>query len=98
MRVSLKRAHALLAYLALEGRPVPRDHLALLLWPEASQEIGRTHHFVEVDSLDCRLEQITAAVNCRHAVGLHRPIETTTADAAPALGKDPQLELLELQI
>ena len=42
MRVSLKRAHALLAYLALEGRPVPRDHLALLLWPEASQEIGRT--------------------------------------------------------
>ena len=40
--MSLKRAHALLAYLALEDRPVPREHAAVLLWPDAGTEVGRT--------------------------------------------------------
>jgi DNA-binding SARP family transcriptional activator/pimeloyl-ACP methyl ester carboxylesterase len=42
VRLSLKRGYALLAYLALEGRPVPREHLSALLWPEADASTGRT--------------------------------------------------------
>lgn len=42
VRLALKRGYALLAYLALEGRPVPREHLATLLWPQADADTGRT--------------------------------------------------------
>lgn len=41
LRLSLKRAYALLAYLALEGRSVPRDHVAALLWPGADATLAR---------------------------------------------------------
>ncbi|SFQ62620.1 DNA-binding transcriptional activator of the SARP family [Variovorax sp. OK605] len=40
--LSLKRAFALLAYLAYHSGPVPRAHLAPLLWPDASEATGRT--------------------------------------------------------
>lgn len=40
--LSLTRAYALLGHLAVEGRPLPREHLAALLWPEAGPTIGRT--------------------------------------------------------
>jgi DNA-binding SARP family transcriptional activator/pimeloyl-ACP methyl ester carboxylesterase len=42
VRLALKRGYALLAYLALEGRPLPREHLAALLWPEADEDTART--------------------------------------------------------
>src|SRR5262245_38392327 len=38
----LKRAAALLAYLAFHPGPVPRAHLAALLWPEADESQART--------------------------------------------------------
>lgn len=41
VRLSAKRAYALLSYLALEGRPVPRGHLADLLWNDASPAVGK---------------------------------------------------------
>lgn len=41
-RLPLKRAAALLAYLAFHARPVPRAHLAAVLWPEADEVTGRT--------------------------------------------------------
>ena len=41
-RLSLKRAVALLAYLGFNAGPVPREHLAALLWPEAGQALART--------------------------------------------------------
>ena len=41
VRLPLKRAYALLAFLALEARAVPRDHLAMLLWPDADAVTGR---------------------------------------------------------
>lgn len=40
--LSLKRANALLAYLAFHPGPVPRSHLATLLWPDASEAQART--------------------------------------------------------
>lgn len=40
--LALKRAYALLAYLALAPRPVPRDEAAELLWPEATLAVSRT--------------------------------------------------------
>ena len=39
--LSLKRAHALLAYLAFHAGPVPRSHLATLLWPDATEGQAR---------------------------------------------------------
>jgi DNA-binding SARP family transcriptional activator/pimeloyl-ACP methyl ester carboxylesterase len=40
-QLPLKRAVALLAYLALNIGPVPRAHLASLLWPEVDEARGR---------------------------------------------------------
>lgn len=40
--MALKRAVALLAYLAFNDAPVPRSHLAAMLWPDASEAQGRT--------------------------------------------------------
>jgi pimeloyl-ACP methyl ester carboxylesterase/DNA-binding SARP family transcriptional activator len=41
-RLPLKRAVALLAYLAFNTGSVPRAHLATMLWPEADEVKGRT--------------------------------------------------------
>ena len=41
-RLPLKRAVALLAYLAFNTGPVPRSHLAAMLWPDAGEAQGRT--------------------------------------------------------
>jgi DNA-binding SARP family transcriptional activator/tetratricopeptide (TPR) repeat protein len=41
VRVDTRKAIALLAILAVEGRPVRRDVLAARLWPEATQERAR---------------------------------------------------------
>lgn len=42
VRLPLQRAVSLLAYLAFQGQPVPRGHLAGLLWPEADETQART--------------------------------------------------------
>jgi len=41
-RLPLKRAVALLAYLTFNPGPVPRAHLAAMLWPDADEPQGRT--------------------------------------------------------
>ena len=41
-RLALKRAVALLAYLSFNSGPVPRAHLAAVLWPDADEAQGRT--------------------------------------------------------
>lgn len=41
-RLPLKRAVALLAYLGFNAGPVPRAHLASMLWPDANEARGRT--------------------------------------------------------
>jgi pimeloyl-ACP methyl ester carboxylesterase len=55
-RLALKRAVALLAYLAFNTGPVPRAHLAAMLWPDADEAQGRT-----------RLRRL--AYTIEHAVG-----------------------------
>jgi DNA-binding SARP family transcriptional activator/pimeloyl-ACP methyl ester carboxylesterase len=55
-RLPLKRAVALLAYLAFNKGPVPRAHLAAMLWPDADEAQGRT-----------RLRRLLYAIE--HAVG-----------------------------
>jgi len=42
VRLPLKRAVALLAYLAFNKSPAPRAHLAAMLWPDADEAQGRT--------------------------------------------------------
>lgn len=54
--LSLTRGYALLAYLALEGRGVPREHLVSLLWPEADPPTGRAR----LRRLLYRVEQVCA--------------------------------------
>ena len=41
-RLPLKRAVALLAYLGFNTGPVPRAHIASMLWPDADEARGRT--------------------------------------------------------
>ena len=41
-RLPLKRAIALVAYLGFNTGPVPRAHLAAMLWPDADEAQGRT--------------------------------------------------------
>lgn len=41
-RLPLKRAVALLAYLGFNTGPVPRAHIAAMLWPDADEARGRT--------------------------------------------------------
>jgi DNA-binding SARP family transcriptional activator/pimeloyl-ACP methyl ester carboxylesterase len=54
----LRRATALLAYLAVTGQAQPRDHLAELFWPEAPPGVGRTR-------LRRLLHRITQAIGRR---------------------------------
>ena len=42
LKVDTRKAVALLAYLAVEGRPARRDTLASLLWPENDPERARS--------------------------------------------------------
>ena len=41
--LNLRKALALLVYLAVSGQPQSRDALATLLWPDCDQSEGRTH-------------------------------------------------------
>ena len=41
-RLALKHGVALLAYLGMNTGPVPRAHLATLLWPDVDEALGRT--------------------------------------------------------
>src|SRR5690349_17037828 len=67
---------ALLIYLACQGRPVGRDLLAELLWPERSQQQARTNLRVALHRLRRQLEpylhitRYSVALNPHAAIAL----------------------------
>ncbi|SEA41981.1 alpha/beta hydrolase [Variovorax sp. YR216] len=64
--LSLKRAFALLAYLAFHPGPVPRAHLATLLWPDADEAQGRARLrrlvYTLEEAVGCRM--LSSANDC----------------------------------
>ena len=47
IRVDTRKALAIVALLAVEGRPYARDELATMFWPESDDESARTLAFFE---------------------------------------------------
>ncbi len=100
--VDTRKAVAVLAVLALEGRPVRRDTLAGLLWPDATQERARgslrrtlssLRSLIGADSVVADREVVSLALTTRQ-VDVVSFLEL--ADAAPAeaaeLYRGPLLE------
>jgi DNA-binding SARP family transcriptional activator len=67
INLNLRKAHALLVYLAMTGQPQSRELLATLLWPESSQSesraslrrtLHRIHQALDETLLDVRSETI----------------------------------------
>jgi len=78
-RLPLKRAIALLAYLAFNKSPVPRAHLAAMLWPDADEAQGRT-----------RLRRLIYAIE--HAVG--RKILASDSDCLALVARSLDVDVL----
>ncbi len=102
MAVDTRKAIAVLAVLAVDRRPVRRDTLAALLWPEASQERARATLRRTLSSLRTALGADRVVAD-RETVGLAHPTDyidvcrfTTVANRDPAaaigLYRGPLLE------
>ena len=78
-RLPLKRAVALLAYLAFNRGPVPRGHLAAMLWPDADEAQGRT-----------RLRRLIYTIE--HAVG--RRILASDSDCLALMAQSLEVDAL----
>ena len=72
--VDTRKAVAVLAVLAVDGRPVRRDTLAALLWPEASQERARATLRRTLSSLRAALGADRLVAD-RETVGLALPTD-----------------------
>jgi pimeloyl-ACP methyl ester carboxylesterase/DNA-binding SARP family transcriptional activator len=104
VRLPLKRAYALLAFLALEARAVPRDHLAALLWPDADAVTGRGRlrrllYEIEdhaghdlLESRDGGVSIAQGALDC-DAVEFRRAARTLVSSGVPGL---PFAQLVQL--
>jgi DNA-binding SARP family transcriptional activator/tetratricopeptide (TPR) repeat protein len=82
--IDTRKAIAVLAVLAVEGRPVRRDTLAGLLWPESTQERARA-------SLRRTLSALRSAIG---ADGVSADREVVGLDLAPDVVDVVQFELL----
>lgn len=75
-RLSLKRAVALLAYLAFNAVPVPREHLAAMLWPDADEARARTRlRRLTYTIADALGEKILSSDNDCLALDVHHVVE-----------------------
>lgn len=97
--LSLRKAYALLAYLAVTRQPHSRDLLATLLWPEANQRTARTNlrrmiydigRRIDIDLLTTTTE--TIALNS--AIDLWIDIHMFTQHVATKQGNPPQVQSL----
>lgn len=69
-----RTVEALLVYLACQGRPLGRDVLAELLWPERTQEQARTNLRVAIHRLRQQLEPYLRVTRQDLALALDAPI------------------------
>jgi pimeloyl-ACP methyl ester carboxylesterase len=82
-RLSLKRAVALLAYLAVNEAHVPRQHLAGMLWPEADEALARTRLRRLAYAIEDALgDKVLSSDNDCLAIVAHRGVEIDALEFA----------------
>jgi DNA-binding SARP family transcriptional activator len=84
VRFGLRKGLALLAYLAMEGRPLHRDQIAGLLWPEMDNETARAR-------LRRTLHKLQLAADGAQL------FESSRATIAMAAGQDLQIDAMEFE-
>jgi pimeloyl-ACP methyl ester carboxylesterase/DNA-binding SARP family transcriptional activator len=106
LHLSPKRAYALLAFLALEGRRVSRDHLSALLWADVPAPVAHArlrrliYQIKEVcgsdlfESYEGGIALARRALRC-DAVEFHRMAHALIARTAPG---DPQADIEALTV
>jgi DNA-binding SARP family transcriptional activator len=65
-----RKALALLGYLAVQGKPIPREHLVDLLWGDKSEDRGRANLSWTLNRISARLPDCLQAD--RHTVQFQR--------------------------
>jgi two-component SAPR family response regulator len=90
-----RKAIAVLAYLAVTGRPQPRDALAALLWPERDQRHGRAMLRYSLAALRAALD--ASGVEVENAEVAQRPKTLVPLDEEGATRLMRLIDALEEQ-
>lgn len=101
VRLTLRKAYALLAYLSVTGQPHSRDHLATLFWPEANQSTARSSLRRMIYGIGQRLacpllEATPEIIGIASSAPLSVDVARFRQYVSIGLNGPPQLEQLEL--